>query len=88
MWIWSVTWRMSCSVSPMKGSPMVPGGRGLVLLGSSPRMTKSCHSFTAAKSSSTGSTTVHSKVTSKVYSPMARDFLSVPNEKQQLIPRS
>lgn len=60
------TWRISCGVSPMKGRPMVPGGRGLVQLGSSPRVTKICHSFTAAKSSSTGSTTVHIKVTSKV----------------------
>lgn len=32
------TWRMSCSVSPMKGKPMDPGGSGLGQLGSLPRI--------------------------------------------------
>lgn len=72
----------------MKGRPMVPGGRGLVQLGSSPLITKTCHSFTAAKSNSTGSTTVHSKVTNKVYRPMTRTLKKEEEKNQQWMQRS
>lgn len=66
------TWRISWSVSPMKGKPIVPGGRGLPQLGSTRRINNISHNLTAARKSKTGSTMVQRKVTMRVYSPMLK----------------
>lgn len=60
------TWRISWSVSPMKGKPMVPGGRGLPQFGSTRRTNNISHNLTAARKSKTGSTMVQRKVTMNV----------------------
>lgn len=66
------TWRISWSVSPMKGKPIVPGGSGLPQLGSTRRINNISHNLTAARKSKTGSTMVQRKVTMRVYSPMLK----------------
>lgn len=68
----SFTCSTICSVSPKKGKPIVPGGKGRAELRSRLLTQYKSQSLIAARKSSSGSTKVQSALASSAGSPMAR----------------
>lgn len=68
----SLTCSTICSVSPKKGKPMVPGGRGRAQLRSRLLTQYRSQSLIAARKSSSGSTKVQRALARSAGSPMAR----------------